>query len=369
MNISTLKEAMPFLIDAEVPAMLVGHHGVGKTEGVRQYCRDNGFMLKILNLGTQDVGDIIGLADFLKDKDGQNVATKFMMPDWAREILQFCEANPNKKAVLFLDEINRARRDVLQVIFPLLLEKRIHATTFPKNFYPMGAMNPNTGDYIVTDISDKALMDRFCHIKLSPSRQEFFKYAKDSKFDDRVIQFLTEQPELLQAELEAFGLDEVKPSRRSWEAVNRVLKVKTPVNLLPEIITGLVGSTASASFIKSLSDTDKPISGKQIMDEYSNFKTKVQKYADAKSGGRMDMLKYTADSIVEWVQSDKKALTKDQQKNLADFLWDIPRDLSFGLARELYMEDRTRSVIDDHADLLKDMADKRGMKVKGINDK
>ena len=66
MNISTLKEALPYLIEAEVPAMLVGHHGVGKTEGVRQYCKDNGFMLKILNLGTQDVGDIIGLADFLK---------------------------------------------------------------------------------------------------------------------------------------------------------------------------------------------------------------------------------------------------------------------------------------------------------------
>lgn len=364
MNISTLKEALPYLIEAEVPAMLVGHHGVGKTEGVRQYCKDNGFMLKILNLGTQDVGDIIGLADFLKDSKGQNVATKFMMPDWAREILEFCQANPDKKAVLFLDEINRARRDVLQVIFPLLLEKRIHATTFPKNFYPMGAMNPNTGDYIVTDISDKALMDRFCHIKLSPSRQEFFKYAKDKKFDERVLQFLTDQPDLLQADLEAFGLDEVKPSRRSWEAVDRVLKVKTPLNLLPEVVTGLVGSTASASFIKSLSETDKPISGKDVLDNYSKFQKKVKEYADAKNGkSRMDMLKYTADSITEHIQANpKKALTKDQAKNLGDFLWDIPRDLSYGLARELYMEEPARPVIDAHSELLKDMADKRGMK-------
>lgn len=364
MNISTLKEALPYLIEAEVPAMLVGHHGVGKTEGVRQYCKDNGFMLKILNLGTQDVGDIIGLADFLKDNKGQNVATKFMMPDWAREILEFCQANPDKKAVLFLDEINRARRDVLQVIFPLLLEKRIHATTFPKNFYPMGAMNPNTGDYIVTDISDKALMDRFCHIKLSPSRQEFFKYAKDKKFDERVLQFLTDQPDLLQANLEAFGLDEVKPSRRSWEAVDRVLKVKTPLNLLPEVVTGLVGSIASASFIKSLSETDKPISGKDVLDNYSKFQKKVKEYADAKNGkSPMDMLKYTADSITEHIQANpKKALTKDQAKNLGDFLWDIPRDLSYGLARELYMEEPARPVIDAHSELLKDMADKRGMK-------
>lgn len=367
MNIETFKEALPFLIKAEVPAMLVGHHGVGKTEGTRQFCDENTYMLRILNLGTQDVGDIIGLADFEKDpKTGQNVATKFMIPDWAKQLKEFCEKNPDKVGVLFLDELNRARRDVLQVIFPLLLEKRMHTTVFPKNFYVLAAMNPNTDDYIVTDISDKALLDRFCHIKMAPSKPEFFKYAKSKGFDPMLLQFLQDQPKLLQSELEAFEI-EVKPSRRSWFAVERLLKAKAPAHLLREMCFGLVGVEATTAMLKSLSDSDKPIFAKDILESYSKHKKKIEEYSTSGAGNRMDMLKVTTDSILEMAQQRKQALTKDEAKNLADFLYAIPRDLSFNLCRELYMEDITRPVIDDHIDLLTDIANKRGLKVKGIN--
>jgi hypothetical protein len=64
-----------------------------------------------------------------------------------------------------------------------------------------------------------------------------------------------------------------------------------------------------------------------------------------------------------------KKLTDKESKNLSDFLWDIPRDLSFDLCRELYMQEITRTVIDENIELLSDMADKRGMKVNGLNDK
>lgn len=359
MNIKTLKESLPFLINADIPSVLVGHHGVGKTQGVSQYANDTKALLKILNLGTQEVGDIIGLADFLKDKSGQNVATKFMMPDWAKEIYEFCIANPDKKAILFLDEINRAKRDVLQVIFPLLTEKRIHSITFPKNFYVMAAMNPNTQDYIVTDISDKALLDRFCHIKLSPSKQEFMDYAKYRKFEAPVIQFLYDQPAMLQAELESFEL-EATPSRRSWELVNRLMVEKTPNNLLRELVAGLVGTAASTAFIKSLSDTNKPISGKEILEDYAKFQPKIKKYSDSKSG-RQDMLKYTCDSLLEAIQELKKKPTKDQAKNAVEFLKEVPKDLSFDLCRNLYLEDNFRQVIDDSEDLLKLLANARNM--------
>ncbi len=362
MNIETFKEALPYLIEAEIPALLVGHHGIGKTQGVSQYAKAEKALLKILNLGTQEVGDIIGLADFVKDKSGQNVATKFMMPDWAKEINEFCLANPDKKAILFLDEINRARRDVLQVIFPLLTEKRIHSTTFPSNFYVMGAMNPNTEDYIVTDISDKALMDRFCHIKLQPSKPEFFKYAKTQSFDTQLLQFLQDQPKMLAAELEAFEL-EVKPSRRSWFSVNKLIQLKTPANLMREMASGLVGSEAAIAMLKAMSESDKPITAKDVVDGYSKFKKRVEEYSDAKSGGRMDMLKFTCDSLIEFAQGRKTVLTKDESKNLADFLWAIPKDLAYNLCRELYMEDCTRPTIDEHSDLLTEIATKRKIKV------
>lgn len=366
MNIETFKEALPFLIKSEIPAMLVGHHGVGKTEGTRQFCEENKYHLTILNLGTQDVGDIIGLADFEKDSKGNNVATKFMIPDWAKKLKEFCEANPDKVGVLFLDELNRARRDVLQVIFPLLLEKRMHQTQFPKNFYVLAAMNPNTDNYIVTDISDKALLDRFCHIKMAPSKQEFFKYAKTKGFDTQLLQFLQDQPKLLQSELEEFNL-EVTPSRRSWFSVNKLHALKTPVHLFKELSYGLVGVEATTAMMKSLNEGDKPITAKDIMENYPKLKKKIEEYSSSGAGNRLDMLKYTCDSILEMAQATKKTIEKEAAKNLADFLYAIPKDLSYNLCRELYMEDCTRGIIDDHMDLLTEIANKRGLRVKGVN--
>jgi hypothetical protein len=363
-NIKTLKQSLPYMIAAEIPTMLVGHHGVGKTQGVSQYAKEQQALLKILNLGTQEVGDIIGLADFLKDASGQNVATKFMMPDWAKEIYEFCVANPDKKAILFLDEINRAKRDVLQVIFPLLTEKRIHGVTFPNNFYVMGAMNPNTADYIVTDISDKALLDRFCHIKLQPSKQEFMDYAKHRKFESQVIQFLYDQPSMLQAELESFEL-EVTPSRRSWELVDKLMKQKMPETLLREVVAGLVGTTASTAFIKSLSDSDKPITGNEVLNDYDSVKKRVETYSDVKKT-RQDLLKYTCDNLLEAVQGLKKKPTKDQAKNAVEFLKVIPKELSFDLCRNLYLEDNFREVIDNSEELLKILANARNMKLEDL---
>lgn len=118
--------------------------------------------------------------------------------------------------------------------------------------------------------------------------------------------------------------------------------------------------------LKALSDTDKPIFAKDILENYPKFKKKIEEYSSS-GNNRMDMLKVTTDSILEMAQSRKQALTKDEQKNLADFLFAIPKDLSYSLCRELYMEDVTRPVIDDHTELLTEIANKRGLKVKGVN--
>lgn len=362
MNIETFKESLPFLFNANIATMVVGHHGVGKSQAVAQYAAENDLEFIDLRLGTQDVGDLLGLADFERDAGGNLIATRFMRPEWF-------PTNPNSKGIIFLDEVNRARRDVLQAVFQLVLDKRLHRYQLPKGWHVIAAMNPNTGDYIVTDVSDKAFMDRFCHVKLAPSKQEFFKYAKTRGFDPQLIQFLQDQPTMLQAELEAFDLSDISPSRRSWEAIDRIVKLKPPMHVLREIAYGLVGTTAATAFIKSMSETDKPISAKDVLDDYSKFKKRVQQYADAKTGARLDMLKFTCDSLIEFAEGQKKALAKDESKNLADFLWDIPRDLSFQVCRELYMQDCTRPTIDEHSELLSDIATKRGMKVKGVNDK
>lgn len=364
MNIKNLKEALPYIFEANLATMIVGHHGIGKSQAVKQYTEENNLEFIDLRLGTQDVGDLLGLADFERDSGGNLVATKFMRPDWFPT---------GGKGIIFLDEVNRATRPVLQAVFQLVLDKRLHRYELPKGWHVIAAMNPSTQDYIVTDISDKAFMDRFCHIKLSPSKQEFFSYAEDRKFNPELLSFLRNQPELLQDQLEEFSL-EVTPSRRSWDAVNRLLSIsetgkkKIPQFLLQELCKGLVGTSAAGALIKALNSKEKPITGEQILKDYEKYQKRILSYKDVKTN-RIDALKFTSDDLEKEISERKKKLTDKEQKNLASFLWDLPRDLSFDLCRSLYLEDISRPVIDNNIELLSDMADKRGMKVKGLNDK
>lgn len=376
MNIKTLKAALPYIFEARLATMITGHHGVGKSQAVKQYADEHDMQFVDLRLGTQDVGDLLGLADFIEQPftrtiDGKDVtvmekvATKFMRPDWFPE-------DPNSKGIIFLDEVNRGTRPVLQAIFQLVLDHRLHRYELPKAWKVIAAMNPSTADYIVTDISDKAFMDRFCHIKLSPSKQEFFTYAEGKKFNTDLLAFLKNQPDLLQGELEDFSL-EVSPSRRSWDAVNRLLEAevnnqKAPQFILQELARGLVGTKAATALIKALNSKEKPITGEEVLKDYTKVQKRVQKYKDPKTN-RLDAIKFTCDSLEQLITERTKKLTDKEAKNLSDFLWDIPRDLSFDLCRELYMQEITRTVIDENIELLSDMADKRGIKVNGLNDK
>ena len=43
MNIKTFKESLPYLFEANIATMVVGHHGVGKSQAVAQFASENGY--------------------------------------------------------------------------------------------------------------------------------------------------------------------------------------------------------------------------------------------------------------------------------------------------------------------------------------
>lgn len=341
MQIKHLKESLPYLFKAGITPMLIGPHGIGKSQAMQQFCDDNGDMLFDLRLSTQETGDLIGLPDFTVDETtGIKYAFDFMPPKWLTNLIEFCNKNPNKRAVIFLDEINRARREVLQAVFQLVLDRKLHTIVLPKNCYTVAAMNPNTEDYIVSDITDKAFMDRFCHIILKPSVLEWTDWAKENSFDSNILSFIGEQPEMIQEKCAEFSLKDIKPSRRSWDAVNRLRKANTPENLFKELAGGLVGMTATMAFITHLVSTDKPLSALDVLNNYTKGKPttneeKIQKYS-SQTTSRIDIIKATCDNVLEHVTKNVK-ITKKQFENLGKFLVEIPADVSFSFGRDAYL--------------------------------
>jgi len=339
MDISKITQVLPALLKCDIAPNLVGEKGIGKTSVLMQYAKDNGHKIFTLNLGNQDVGDIIGLADFQLNNSGEKIATKFMMPTWALELMEFAKANPDKYAIVFLDEINRAsRRDVLQAIFPLILEKRLHTTQLPKNIRIVGAMNPDSDSDFVTDLGT-ALISRFCFIKTTASVNSFVDYAKTENASFEVTSFIQDQPELFQKKTE-FSIPEKHGDSRAWMMVSTLLKEELPRDLFQELLYGIVGQITAIAFMKHLAHGEKPLSAREVLDVFDkSMQGRIKKYVEDENNRRLDILKYTVDALVTELHS-VEGLTEKQGKNLLKFLLMIPKDMVYDFCRKTTIKDR-----------------------------
>lgn len=361
MQIRTLKQALPYLFKANVPTLVHGRHGIGKSQALFQVSQEmtydhptlgsQNYGFVDLRLGNMEVGDLLGLADFVCDEDGNKVATKFMRPSWL-------PTDPDSCGILFLDEINRARRDVLQAAFQLVLDKKIHEYELPKGWVVVGACNPNTDEYIVTDIGDAAFLDRFCHIKLTPTVAEWIDHAHEVKFDSDIIDFVRDQPEMLAAKGEEFDL-EVKPSARSWEFINRLIVAKAPINILQELAIGIVGTTAAIAFMESRRSADKPFKAEQVLKEFPKIAKKVKQYGDPKDN-RIDILKATCDNLLRHADKRTKDLSTVERDNLLGFLKAIPVEMMFANIKELYYKEVFQKALDGDEDIKNTLLKARG---------
>lgn len=323
MKISQLKRLIPFAHNAGVTLMVWGHHGVGKSQSIKQYADEIGYQFIDVRVGQMDVGDLLGLADFGLDENGNKATTKFMPPNWFPR-------DPNGKYVLFLDELFRGRPDVQQALFQLVLDRRLHEMVLPKECILITANNPDSDDYKTEEMQDAALLDRFLHVKLTPTNDEFFSYAKGKSFNIELLNFLQQNEDVLSdGKLKEFSLD-VKPSKRSWDAVARLLKngLESSDEIFIETIGGMVG-IENASRLRAYMEQNrcKPFTGEEILGNYKEIREKLVAYCDLVTG-RHDIVNITSNNVTDILWT-KETLTKKEATNLNDFIDDLPLDIGY----------------------------------------
>lgn len=339
MNIKDLQASLEYLFKAEITAFIWGHAGLGKSSVVKKYAESKGYKFFPFYLGTMsDVGDVLGLATFTKNAEGQDVATHFAPPIWLKEMIDYCEQNADSGAIVFLDEFNRGRRDILNGMFSLALDKTFHTIKLPKNCHIIAAGNPPTEEYYTTDVNETALMARFAHIKLEPTIQEWMNYAKDNCFEESVISFLQEQPELIEDGKSTFTLP-VKVDRRSYERVNRLFKVNTPVSLRKQLMHGIIGVERTIAYEQHVANSDKILTGEEVLEgTKSNLLEQWSNPKDIKAS----MLAGTCDNILDKIvemSNTVEQFTLSEGDNLLKFLEVLPRDISYQLFVKLLKKD------------------------------
>ena len=218
--------------------MLTGKHGIGKSRILENYFNEKNQKVVILFLGQlSDPGDLIGLP-YKNEKTGK---TDFMPPYWWPD--------DGKAVVLFLDELNRARPEVLQTVMDLTLNRKLAGKSLPEGSRIISAANDGD-EYQLTDL-DPALVSRFNIYNFNPGVDEWLLWAQENKLDNRVIDFIAKNPEMLDGKIfnkEDMGLEKT-PDRRAWERVAKIINGKKNLeNYHKIIIAGIIGMPASSSF-------------------------------------------------------------------------------------------------------------------------
>ncbi len=291
--------------------MLVGKHGIGKSEILTEYYAKKGMPVVALFLGQMsDPGDLIGIPN----KNEQTGKTDFMPPYWF--------PLDGKPIVLFLDELNRARPEILQTIMDLALNRKLAGRKLPEGSRIISAVN--SGDqYQLTDL-DPALVSRFNIVNFRPTVQEWLLWARKSGVDSRVIDFIQENQIWLDKDPDAkegedTGLDKI-PDRRGWKRVSDIIRQSDELSpLITKAVSAVVGPKASSAFMSNVSNR-RIVSGREVMLDFPKVKEKL-------AGYELHQLSVVNDGIYRFLEVEKVP-AKDMDKvrnNLEDYFGYLSR--------------------------------------------
>lgn len=248
MTPSELNRYLNQLLDhrLRLSVMLWGPPGVGKSSIVRQVAEQHGLSCIDLRLSQLAPTDLRGLPAPQGDR-ARWLPPEFLPADGA--------------GVLFLDEINLAPPALQGVAQQLILDRRVGSYALPDSWYVWAAGNRKEDRAAVFDMP-APLANRFIHLEVAPSLEDFRAYALRHAIDDALIAFLAFRPELLHA----FQAGQLAwPSPRSWDMANQLRRAG--LDIAPAVGVGPAAEfDAFLALIRDTPDIDAILHGKGAAD-------------------------------------------------------------------------------------------------------
>ncbi|MDF2905275.1 MAG: hypothetical protein K0R34_596 [Herbinix sp.] len=319
MKISEAKECIKelYLTTGSVTA-LISERGVGKTSAYQQ-CADE---LKIgyINLyaAALEGPDFMGLPD----KDREHMVTVYLAPQFLPTVQAVEMGMYPEKGILVLEEINRVPSDTVSVLYPLLLEKKINGHALAKGWTIGVTMNPDTMNYLVNSLDD-AMIDRFVSIEVTAEIDDYVEYSLKSHPNDEVLAFLQACPDMLLVVKKAADSTALSkyPTPRGWTKVQELLnQCALEERLMHELISGIVGSQAAASFYGFRRNRDIKIPAtKLLLENYQEIRPDICNLVQNK---HIEILNYIIKKLVVSLDTQEKHI-----EHINRFLEDLPQEL------------------------------------------
>jgi len=233
---------LPTAYELRLPAFLWGKPGIGKSDLIRQFVRENKMDLIDLRLTTLESCDLRGLPR-INHETGQ---TEWMRPEFLPEA--------DVPIVIFLDELTAAEPRIQASAYQLILDRCIGRHRLPDQAWVVGAGN-GIEDGAVSYGMGTALADRFVHVRMVANPQDSIEWAIASGVAPEVITFLRVRPEMLDTSGGQEQTEQlVTPSPRSWARVSNVLTKTRDKRVRSLAVNGLVGESVAVQFFHTLEE-------------------------------------------------------------------------------------------------------------------
>ncbi len=223
--------------------MIWGAPGIGKSSVVQSIADKNNLELIDLRISQLAPTDLRGIPVPSEE------SASWLPPDFLPT---------SGKGILFLDEINMAPPAVQGIAQQLILDRKVGSYKVPDGWFIWSAGNRKEDFAAVFDMP-APLANRFIHLEVKTSLDEFKKYALHNNIDDRIISYLNFRPKHLHK------IDKNSPSwpsPRSWDIANNLLRAGLDVD--PAIGKGCASEFRSfCKVYKTLPDIEPILSGKK----------------------------------------------------------------------------------------------------------
>jgi MoxR-like ATPase len=291
---------------ANLPFLLSGPHGVGKSELLQQAAKELKIDFVVFDLSIMEPTDLVGLP---VTKGGKTV---YCAP---------ASLPTSGKGFLVFEELNRAPKFMQAPCLQLLTARRLNDYILRKGWLPVAAVNPSDEGYDVSELDD-ALLSRFVKVTVVADREEWLAWAESHKLHPNVLDYI-------RADRTVFKSRESNP--RAWTYVSNLLLANAEETTQPTIkaaVIGLVGAERAASFFSYLKDRARPLTAQEVLACYPKHRTRLTAWV---ASGKLDRVRGTLRAVTAHLNPrdsfDAVDEDREQWENLKLFLMDLPGDL------------------------------------------
>ena len=317
-DFATFLTTVPCILDAKLPVLVRGRHGVGKSEVVYGIAKQRGLPVVERRASQMTEGDLLGLPDTTDLSDGRK-ATTWNAPDW---LVTAC----TEPVVLFLDEVDRATMEVRQGLFELTDSRKINGWHLHPETLIVAAVNggEHGSQYQVGEM-DPAELDRWTVFDVEPSVEDWLGWSS-GKVDSVLWDFINGNRQHLE-HLGDYEPNKVYPSRCSWVRFARTIE---PLGLFAEdadrdlllnLATGFVGFEAAVSLRDFVQKYEYQVSIEDLLDDGAF--DKIEKWGINDHAAMVEKMEHAS--------TFGQSLSDQQVTNLATWFVTMPSEICMKL--------------------------------------